>query len=106
MGYTKNEILSVKEVSKTGSFTISNTEAYCLYVINSASAVTVTVPSGLTAGNWWEFLNIGAGLVTYAASGSTIVSPDTRLKIRARYSYARAIARASNVVSLGGDLVL
>jgi len=98
--------LLVIEEPKTASFNVVDVDAFKLYVVNSASAVTITIPSGLTAGNWWEVLNIGTGQVSFAASGSTIISPDNRLKIRARYSTARIIARASNQISLGGDLVL
>lgn len=109
--YTQQEIKNiaskVTEVSKTASFSVTDADAFKLIVINSSSAVTVTLPTALTAGNWWEFLNIGTGQVTFAAGTSaTVISPDSRLKIRAQYSYARAILRASNQFSLGGDLVL
>lgn len=109
--YTQQEIKTIAskiaEVSKTASFSVADADAFKLYVINSASAVTITLPTALTAGNWWEFLNIGTGQVTFAAGASaTVISSDSRLKIRAQYSYARAILRASNQYSLGGDLVL
>ena len=101
-----SDVVSITEYPKTASFSVSNAENLGLYVINSASAITITLPSGLATGNMWEFLNIGTGIITFLASGSTIISPDNRLKIRTQYSSCRVIARASNQLSLGGDLAL
>lgn len=99
--------LNVIEVNKTNSFSVSDADKFKLYVINSAGAVTVTVPTGLTPGYWWEFLNIGAGQVSFInGGGASLISPDSRKKLRAQYSYARVIARSSGQTSLGGDIVL
>lgn len=99
--------LLITEVPKTASFSISDTDKFCLYVINSSSAVVVTFPTALTAGNWWEVVSVGTGAVSFiAGSSATIVSPDSRLKLRTQYSQARIIARASNQGVLGGDIVL
>lgn len=99
--------LDVAEVPKIANFTAAETDKTKLYIINSSSAITITLPTGITAGVWWEFLRVGTGAVTFVAgSGATIISADNRLKIRSQYSYARAIVRAGNQFSLGGDLVL
>lgn len=99
--------LDMVEVPKTASFAVSLADSGKLYVINSASAVVVTFPTAMTAGKWWEFLSIGTGAVSFVAgSSATLISPDSRLKLRTQYSTARVIARASNQGSLGGDIVL
>lgn len=99
--------LDIVEVVKTASFSVALADSGKTYVINSASAVVVTYPTGLPAGKWWEFLSIGSGAVSFVAGASaTLISPDNRLKLRTQYSTARIIARASNQGSLGGDIVL
>lgn len=110
-GYVKPQTavvnLDIAEVSKTASFTVSLTDSGKLYVINSSSAVVVTFPTGMTAGKWWEFISIGTGSVSFVAgSSATLISPDNRLKLRAQYSQARIVARASNQGALGGDIIL
>lgn len=98
--------LDVVEIVKTASFTVAEADKHSLYVVNSSSAVTITLPTGLTAGIWWEVLNIGTGTVAFAAgSGAAIISADNRKTIRTTYGYARVICRTSNF-SLGGDLIL
>lgn len=98
---------AITEVPKTGSFTVDAADAYKLYVINSASAVTVTFPTGLSAGLWWDFITIGTGTVTFVAgSSATLVSADSRLKLRTQYSACRIVARGSNQGLLTGDIVL
>lgn len=99
--------LDVVEVSKTASFTVALADAGKTYVINSSSAVIVTFPTAMTAGKWWEIISVGTGAVSFVAGASaTLVSPDSRLKLRTQYSQARIVARASNQGVLGGDIVL
>lgn len=98
---------AIVEVSKTGSFTVDAGDAYKLYVINSGSAVTVTFPTSMSAGLWWDFVSIGTGAVSFVAgSSATLVSADSRLKLRAQYSACRIVARGSNQGLLTGDIVL
>lgn len=104
---TGSATLSIVEEPKTANFSITDADAFKLYVINSASAVSVTVPTGLTAGNWWGFFNIGTGVVSFvSATGVTIQSADNRKKLRTQFSFARAVARANDQNALGGDIVL
>lgn len=98
---------AIVEASKTGSFTVDAADAYKLYVINSGSAVTVTFPTSMSAGLWWDFVSIGTGAVSFVAgSSATLVSADSRLKLRAQYSACRIVARGSNQGLLTGDIVL
>ena len=76
-----------------------------LVTLSNASAVTLTVPSGLgwAAGQRVDIAQLGAGQVTVAASGTTIYSTPG-LKLRAQYSAASLICLATNTYLLVGDL--
>jgi hypothetical protein len=76
-----------------------------LVTLTNASAITLTVPSGLGLSNGTriDLAQLGAGQVTVAASGTTInASPG--LKLRAQYSAATLIQTAANTFLLVGDL--
>lgn len=76
-----------------------------LVTLSNASAVTLTVPSGLgwSNGTRVDLVQLGAGQVTVAASGTTINSTPG-LKLRAQYSAATLIQTATNTFLLVGDL--
>jgi hypothetical protein len=59
--------------SRTASFSLATTDNNKLFLINSASAVTVTVPS-LAIGFSCQFIQTGAGVITLAVSGTTLNS--------------------------------
>jgi hypothetical protein len=59
--------------SRTASFSLATTDNNKLFLINSASAVTVTVPS-LAIGFSCQFIQTGAGAITLAVSGTTLNS--------------------------------
>ena len=95
------------EITKTASFTVSVNDKFKTYIINSASAITVTVPTSLQAGIWWELISINTGIVTVsAASGVNVYSADTRLKLRTKYSHARLTSRGSSNYFLTGDITV
>jgi hypothetical protein len=72
-------------------------------VLDNASAVTVTVPSGLGAGFNCSFVQKGAGQVTFSASSTTINNRQSHTKINAQYGVASIVAYASDVFVLAGD---
>ena len=72
-------------------------------VLNNASAVTVTVPSGLGAGFNCSFVQKGAGQVSFSASGTTINNRQSHTKINAQYGVASIVAYADNTFVLAGD---
>jgi hypothetical protein len=76
-----------------------------MVTVTSASATTITVNSslGLTAGQSIDILQLGAGQVTVAASGTT-VNGTPGLKLRAQYSAATVYCTASNTYVVVGDL--
>ena len=72
-------------------------------VLNNASAVTVTVPSGLGAGFNCSFIQKGAGQVSFSASGTTVNNRQSHTKINAQYGVASIVAYAADVFVLAGD---
>ena len=59
--------------SKSASFTLTTADNNKLFIINSASSVTVTVPT-LTIGFNCQFIQTGAGVISLSASGTTLNS--------------------------------
>jgi hypothetical protein len=80
-----------------------------LVTTSNASAVTVTVPSGVfSAGDQINIQSIGVGLTTIVASGVTITSTGAASAspiLRKQYSGATIICTASNVFTVLGDIV-
>lgn len=72
-------------------------------VLNNASAVTVTVPSGLGVGFNCSFVQKGAGQVTFSASSTIINNRQSHTKINAQYGVASIVAYAADTFVLAGD---
>jgi hypothetical protein len=72
-------------------------------VLDNASAVTVTVPSGLGAGFNCSFVQKGAGQVSFSASGTTVNNRQSHTKINAQYGVASIVAYAADTFVLAGD---
>jgi hypothetical protein len=60
--------------SKSASFTLASADNNKVFLITSASAVTITVPSTLAVGFSCQVIQGGAGTLTYAGSGVTLNS--------------------------------
>jgi hypothetical protein len=74
-------------------------------VLDNASAVTVTVPSGLGAGFNCSFVQKGAGQVSFDndSGATTINNRQSHTKINAQYGVASIVAYATNTYILAGD---
>ena len=73
-------------------------------VLDNASAVTVTVPSGLGAGFNCSFVQKGGGQVSFTgAVGVTINNRQSHTKINAQYGVASIVAYAADTFVLAGD---
>jgi hypothetical protein len=99
------DLISTGSVSsKTANYTTVATDAG--NTINSTStAITVTVSNTLTAGQRIDFVQTGAGQITFAAgSGVTLNSKGAKLKTLAQYSAASVLCLASGSYLLVGDL--
>jgi hypothetical protein len=67
------------------NYTLTNIDNNYIIIINNAStAVTITIPSGLTSKIGVGFIQKGTGDVTFISSGTTINNP-TGLKIKGQY---------------------
>ena len=91
------------DADKTADHTLVASDNGKVIVMNKASAVTVTVPSGLGAGFNCSFVQKGAGRVTFSASGTTINNRQSHTKINAQFGVASLVAYADNVFVLAGD---
>jgi hypothetical protein len=90
--------------NKTANYSTLATDAG--NTINSTgSAITVTVDNNLTAGQRIDFVQTGAGQITFAAgSGVTLNSKGSKLKTAGQYSGATVLCLASGSYLLVGDL--
>jgi hypothetical protein len=87
---------------KSAGYTIQSSDVNS-YIRSTGSAITITVPDVLTDGQSVNFIQAGAGQITFAGSGITILSKDSKLKTAAQYSGA-SIVKVSGAYYLIGDL--
>jgi hypothetical protein len=92
-----------KEVTAT-SYTILPADLNYTIFFNSASAVTVTLNTGLRANFECSFYNLGAGTVTFVSGTETLTTPDgTQLLTDKVASLIRFLA--TTTYKLKGELV-
>ncbi len=91
------------DADKTSDHTLVASDNGKVIVMNKASAVTVTVPSGLGAGFNCSFVQKGAGQVSFSASGTTINNRQSHTKINGQFGVASLVSYADNVFVLAGD---
>jgi hypothetical protein len=101
--------LSLTTNGQTGTtYTLALSDLNKLVELNNASPITLTVPTnaavaGFAAGDQVHLLQTGAGQVTVGGAGVTINgTPGT--KLRAQWSSATLIKRATDTWVLIGDL--
>jgi hypothetical protein len=73
------------------------------YIRSTGSAITITVPDVLANGESVNFIQAGAGQITFAGSGITINSVDAKLKTNKQFSGA-TITKLGGAYYLVGDL--
>ena len=95
---------TIRTVTGT-SDTPASSDAGKIVELQSASATTVTINTALalTAGQRIDFVQYGAGQVTFTISGATIKATPG-YKTRAQYSAVTLVCRSSNDYYLFGDL--
>ncbi|CAB4152360.1 hypothetical protein UFOVP609_5 [uncultured Caudovirales phage] len=92
--------------SAATAFTVSNNERGRLVTTSSSSAVTITVNTGLVAGDRIDFIQEGTGQITFVAgSGVTLLSSGSKFKTKGQYSAVTVVAVALNTLRLIGDTV-
>lgn len=73
------------------------------YIRSTGAAITITVPDVLADGESVNFIQAGAGQITFAGSGITLNSVDAKLKTNKQYS-AATVFKAGGSYYLVGDL--
>jgi hypothetical protein len=93
--------------AQTVSYTLVLTDASKLVEISNASANNLTVPLNATVaypvGTQISLLQTGAGQMTVVATGGVTINATPGLKLRAQWSSATLIKRATNTWVLVGD---
>jgi hypothetical protein len=94
---------------KTASYTLASVnEKDSMIEMNAAGATTVTVPTNAAVpfaiGTSLDILRVGAGAVDVAAAGGVTINATPGLKLRAQWSSATLIKRATDTWVLVGDL--
>ena len=95
----------IVDASKTSSFSVAAADNNKLFLINSSTSVTVTVPSGLPIGFACQFIQTGAGsVILLGASGVTLNSANG-LTSRAANSAVGLVMSSSTVGYVFGDTI-
>jgi hypothetical protein len=87
---------------KSANYTLTSADKNT-FIRSTGSAITITVPDVLANGESVNFIQAGAGQVTFAGSGVTINSADAKLKTNKQYSGA-TITKLGGAYYLVGDL--
>lgn len=86
------------------SYTLVSGDNGKIVTLNNASAITLTVPSGLGAGFNCLIVQLGAGQVTPTASSTTLHNRQSFTKTAGQYAVATLAAYVADTFVLGGDL--
>ena len=97
---TADAILTESGTTRTLSSVDNGKIIYC----TSASAVTITCAAGLGAGFSCTIIQAGAGKVTVAAGGQTLVSYSSLFSTMGQYAVISAICPVANTFLLAGNL--
>lgn len=90
--------------SKSASFTLAASDNNKVFLITSASAVTVTVPSTLPVGFSCQVIQGGAGIITFAGSSVTLNSSNG-LSTRATNSIIGVVLNTTTTGFVFGDSI-
>jgi hypothetical protein len=112
VGITQSAIaININQVATTVStqaagYTILAADENTFIRSTSATAVTMTINNVLNIGESVQFIQFGAGQITFAAgSGVALRSVDNKLKTNKQYSVAAITCVASGEYLVTGDLV-
>lgn len=90
--------------TQTTSYTLQASDNGKVVVMNSSTAVNLTVPAGLALGFNCSVIQIGTGQVTLVASSVTLNS-SSGLKIAAQHGAVSLLSYSSNVFNVSGNTV-
>ena len=90
--------------AKTASYSLVAADNGKIITMNVASANTLTVPASLDVGFNCTVIQLGAGQTTITASGTTLNSYQSYLKISGQHGSASIVGYTSNVYNVAGNL--
>lgn len=100
--------LSLESNIQTSSYTLVLTDIWQCLVMNSATAVNVTVPPNssvaLQVGSIIPWYGLGAGLITFVQGAGVTLETSASLVSRAQSSSGDLWQRAANIWVVRGDL--
>lgn len=91
----------------TANYTVQSSDVGKVLKVDSASAITITIPAILSANQSFDIYQKGAGVVTLTASGTTLQgvgSTGVNLKISNQYTSATVFADTSTVYAVLGNV--
>lgn len=90
--------------AQTGTtYTLLSSDAGKVITLDNASAITLTVPTGLGANFNCTLVQLGAGQVTISGSGTTVSNRSSHTKIAGQYGVATLLSYADTTWILAGD---
>ena len=95
----------IVDASKTSSFSVAAADNNKLFLINSSTTVTVTVPSGLPIGFACQFIQTGAGAVILLGGSGVTLNSANGLTSRAPNSAVGLVLSSSTVGYVFGDTI-
>lgn len=95
----------IVDASKTSSFSVAAADNNKLFLINSSTSVTVTVPSGLPIGFACQFIQTGAGSVILLGGSGVTLNSANGLTSRAANSAVGLVMSSSTSGYVFGDTI-
>ena len=90
--------------TQTGTtYTLQSSDLGKIVKFESGSAVTVTLPAGLGKGFTCTVVQLGAGQITFSASGSTFSNRQSHTKTAGQYAVVSLISCHADFYILAGD---
>jgi hypothetical protein len=89
----------------TTAYTLVAADLNKVVTLTNANPITLTVPNAIfSAGDQIHLAQLGAGQVTVASDGTSVIQPSTTLKLRVQYSAGSLICTTANNFLLIGDI--
>jgi hypothetical protein len=95
----------IVDASKATSFSVAAADNNKLFLINSATSVTVTIPSGLPIGFACQFIQTGAGAVILLGGSGVTLNSANGLTSRAANSAVGLVMSSSTLGYVFGDTI-
>ena len=95
---------NVVEVTGITSYTLVPSDNGKVITLNNPLAITLTVPSGLSAGFNCLVVQLGAGVITFTVSSTTIYNRGTKTKTAGQYAIATIVSYTSDNFITSGDM--